>query len=47
MRGSGKRDRKMPNEYEGARVRKIEIDRKQTRRTGGERRGTRCNKMFR
>lgn len=29
----------MPNEYEGAgeRVRKIEIDRKQTRRTEGER----------
>lgn len=45
-----RKERRMPNEYEGAgeRVRKIEIDRKQTRRTEGEWRGTRCNnKMFR
>lgn len=43
-----RKEGRMPNEQEGAgrRVRKIEIDRKQIRRTEGAGRGTRCNKMF-
>lgn len=44
-----RKEGRLPNEEEeaGARVRKIEIDRKQTRRTEGEREDTQCNKMIR
>ena len=48
QRRSGSRDGCQMNRRGPARtVRKLEIDRKQKRRTEGERRGTRFNKMFR